>query len=616
MSRVGMLENAWRDALYALRSMRKNPGFAGAAVLTMALAIGGNTAMFTVVRAVLLKPLAYPGADRLVRFTQGASPARFDEMKAARSFSGLGAFTGQESPTLSGGAEPEVLTGARVSANFLAILGVNPILGRSFLPQEDSPGGTPVVLISSELWQRRYASDPHIAGKTAVLETTPYTIIGVLPARFQFPYPDVDVWMTAPSEWPLMAAKSRQLSPFLTLFGRLQPGVTLAQANAEAVVIHRQYALGHPAMLDAKPKQPEEVTPLKEQLVSNVRVMLWMLFGAVGLVLLIACANIASLLLARASSRAREFAVRSALGAARSRLIGQLLAESILLACAGGAIGVMLAAWSLRAIPHMSAIELPRAGEIHLDGMVLGFAVALSVGTGVLFGLAPALGISQPDLISVLRGTGAASPSAQHRSLTWFSSRSLLVVGQVALSVVLLIGAALLIESVTQLRRVEVGFNPANLLTLRVSLPQARYDTNYKRNRFFEELVRRVESSHGVRSVTAAGFLPMTEYAGTPVQDAGQPPLKLNERPIATIMTVTPGYFHTLEISIRRGRDFNEQDKDGAQRVAIIDEALARRFWPSYPAGQDPIGQRLLVGGLIAQPAQIVGIVAHVRQNL
>jgi predicted permease len=607
----------WQDSLYALRAMRKSPPFAATAILTLALAIGGNTAIFTVIHAVLLKPLPYPDSDRLVAIGSG-TPSRFSEMKAsAHSFTGIGAVTGKETPTLSGGSEPEVLKSVRVSANFLQILGVNPLLGRAFRAEEDLPGGAPVVMISAQLWQRRFAGDPEVIGKTATLAETPYTIIGVLPPRFSFPSPDVDVWMTAPSEWPLMPAKSRALSPFLNLFGRLKPGVSLEQATAEAKVIHRQYAMAHPAMLDAKPKRPVKVTALKDTLVADVRSMLWMLLGAVGFVLLIACANVASLLLARAASRSREIAVRSALGAARIRLIGQFISESVVLSLSGGLLGVLLASWCLRAIPGMTAFELPRAQEIHLDWTVFAFAAAISIGTGVLFGLAPALGASRPDLIRVLRASGeAAHQGAPGRVLAGLNVRGLLLVAQVALSIILLIGTALLIESVSRLRGVAIGFNPANVLTASVSLSTSRYDTNQKKAQFFEQLVRRLGSSPGIRSATASMFLPMMGYAGTPVQDAAKPLLKLNERLLATISVVTPGYFRTLEIPLRRGRDFTERDKTDAQRVAIIDEALARRFWPAYPRGLDPIGQHIWVGGINPNPAEIVGIAADVHQNL
>jgi putative ABC transport system permease protein len=282
MNRVKLLEIIWQDALYALRTMRKRPGFAATAVLTLALAIGGNTAMFTVIRAVLLKPLPYPDADRLVHISGGATPSRFAEMKAgAHSFTELGAFTSEENLTLSGGGEPEILKGARVSASFLRILDVDPMRGRGFRAEEDARGGAPVVMISAELWQRRFAGDPEIIGKTAMVSATPYTIIGVLPPRFQFPAPGLEVWMTAPSEWPLMTPESRVMSPFLTVFGRLKPGVGLEEANAEMKVVRRQYAMAHPTRLDAKPKTPVEVTAMKDDLVGNVRSMLWMLLGAV-----------------------------------------------------------------------------------------------------------------------------------------------------------------------------------------------------------------------------------------------------------------------------------------------------------------------------------------------
>jgi putative ABC transport system permease protein len=618
MNSFQLLDTIWQDVRYALRTMRGKPAFAATAVLTLALAIGGNAAMFTIIRAVLLKPLQYSEPDRLVRISGGATPTRFAEMKtAAHSFTDLAAFTGGDDVTLATGAEPEVLKSVRVSAGFLGVPGVKPLLGRDFRPEEDTPGGAPVAMISAELWQRRFAGDPHIAGKTATLEATPHTIIGVLPPHFAFPFPDVDVWMTAPSERPSMPARVRALSPFLNVAGRLKAGVSLAQANAEMQVIHRQYAMAHPAMLDARAKTPVEVTPMKDALVASVRSMLWMLFGAVGFVLLIACGNVASLLLARASFRTREFAVRAALGAPRRRLIGQLLVESLLLSLAGGALGALLAAWSLRAIPHITAFDLPRAGEIQMDWMVVAFTAALSIVTGVFFGLAPSLGASRPDLIDTLRASGqAAAQAGSRRFPASVNLRGLLVVGQIALSIVLLIGAALLVESIARMRHVDVGFNAANLLTMRVSLPPVRYDTDQKRASFFQQAVERTESLAGVRNAAAALFLPMMGYAGTPVQDAAKPPLKLNERPIATILVVTPGYFRTLGIPLKRGRDFGEQDTAEAQRVAVIDEALARRFWPAYPDGPDPVGQRLLVGGINRKPAEIIGIAANVHQTI
>ena len=617
MNRLGLLESVWQDIRYTLRTLGRKPVFAATAILTLALAIGGNTAMFTVIRAVLLKPLQYRDADQLVSIAGGATPTRFAEMQAgAHSFTELAAYYGPENITLSGGAEPEVLRAVRVSAGFLRVAGEEPMLGRTFRPEEDSSGGAPVAMISNDLWQRRFLGDPRIAGQTVTLAATTYTIVGVLPPHFQFPFPNIDVWMTAPAEEPLINPRSRALSPYLTIAGRLKPGVSVAQADAEMKVLRHQYALAHPAMLDGKPR-PVEVTPLKDDLVSNVRSMLLMLFGAVGLVLLIACANVASLLLARAHSRSREFAVRSALGAARARLIRQLLAESVLLSSAGGALGVLLAAWALRAIARINAFELPRVAEIHLDWTVLVFTAGLSVATGVLFGLAPALSASRPDLMSTLRASGELAGNAgPKRFLAALNARGLLVVGQIALSIVLLIGAALLVESIAHLRNVDVGFNPANVLTMSISLPPLRYGTDQKRAAFYASLIQGVQASPGIRGAALALVVPMLGYPGTPVQDASQARLRLNERPIEVIMNVTPGYFRTFQIPLKRGRDFNSHDTADAQRVTIIDEGLARQFWPSYPKGPDVIGQRLFIGGINLKPVEIVGVVGNVRQAL
>jgi putative ABC transport system permease protein len=602
-----------QDLQYAWRLLLKSPGFAGVAVLTIALGIGGNTAMFTLIRSVLLKPLSYRDPDRVVQMSGGATSVRFEQIRAeARSYAGVGAYRGGlQNITLSGGAEPEVLKGASVSANFLEILEVEPLLGRGFRPEEDTATGPRVAMISAELWRRRFNGDRGILGKTVTLAATPYNIVGVLPTGFQFPFPDADVWIARPTELV------NTLSPVLAVFGRLNPGVDLKQATAELAVLNQHYRTAHPGMLDGgKPSQIEQVTPLRDRLVDSVRFMLWMLFGAVGFVLLIACANVASLLLARAASRSREFAVRAALGASRGRLIRQLLAESVVLAVAGGALGVLLARWSLIGITHMTDLELPRAGEIRLDAMVLGFAVLLSIGTGVLFGLVPSLGASRPDLAAVLRASGeAASSTGKKRVALGLSVRGMLVIGQVALSMVLLIGAALLMQSLVRLYGVSPGFNPSHLLTLHISLPPSRYDTGRKQAEFFDELARRVQSMPGVRSAAATLTLPFMGFARTPVQLANQPPQPLNQRPLALIQNVTPAYFHTLEIPLKRGREFSERDDAGAPLTAIVSEGLARVLWPAYPNGLDPVGQRILIGSK-ADPVEIVGIVADVHQFL
>ncbi len=605
MSTAAQLLDALRDGLGSgIRTMRTNRGFTLAAILTLALGIGANTAIFTVIHAILLQPLAYRDPDRLVRISGGATAARFDEIRSnAKSLTEAGANTVYtENVTLVGVDGPEPLVGARVTGNFLSILGLAPLAGRTFTREEESPSPA-VAMISAALWRRRFASDPAILGGAVRLDGGPCTIVGILPDGFQFPQPDLDIWRPwQPSALPL---QSRLNSPILAVFGRLKPALSLQQASAEMALINKQYALTHPGKLDAKPDRPEPVLRLKDQLVRDVRSMLWMLFGAVGLVLVIACSNVASLLLARARARSREFAIRAALGASRGRLIGQLLIESVMLALAGGTLGVMAAGWALSVIARLPGLELPRTGEIHLNLTVLVFAFVASTLTGVLFGLAPSLYASRSDLVHVMK------PSTPAVSL---HTRNLLVIGQVALSMVLLIGAALLIESLARLRRIDPGFQSGNLLTMQLALPPARADSKTADAAArFEEIVRRVESVPGVRNAAVMLTLPMTGWAGTPVHVIGQPELQLNQRPIAILQAVTPGYFRTMGIQLRRGRDFEWQDSPSSPFVAVINEAAARRFWPSYPNGEDPVGH-LVLAGSNPTPLQIVGIVADVRQ--
>ena len=597
--------------------MRKAPGFSLAVVLIVALGVGANTAMFSVIRGVLLKPLEYRDPARLVLVDHGVTPIRYrDFLRGAHSFVEVGAYADMaEQMALSGAGEPAVLSAARVSANFLHILGVSPLLGRSFLPKEDRPGAPAVAMISAELWRRRFGGDSSVIGKAATLAGTSYTIVGVLPPRFQFPFPHTDAWITQPSELSVIAPYGRPISPILRVFGRLRPGVGLQQTTAELAVLNQQYRTAHPGMLDAKRDRPEAVLPLQEELISDIRSKLWMLAGAVGLVLLIVCANVAGLLLARATARSREFAVRAAIGAGRLRMIAQLLTESILLACMGGGLGILLAGWGVSALRRVNLDELPRAGEIHLDGWVLGFAVALSLLTGVLFGLAPALAASRADLASVLRGSGEGQGLQPPRpGLLRLNSRSLLVMGQVALSVVLLIGAALLIESIHRLSQVDPGFDPSHLLTMNITPVPTRYDTDAKKAAFYDGLIDRLQLLPGVSSAAVTLTLPMDLYFGTPAQVAEQPPIKFEERPIAIFQSITQDYFRTMKIALKRGREFSRRDNANSVPVVIISEALARRFWPHYPQGPDPIGQHILTGKN-PKANEIVGIVADVHQT-
>lgn len=627
----------FEDLPYTVRTLRRNPAFAVTAVVTLALGIGGNAAMFTVIRTVLLQPLEYRDPDRLVRVTLGdaagagqdlyLSLVRYQDLSAAtKSCTALGAsFATTEDMTLGSSGEPEALKGARVSANVLEILGVAPVLGRGFLPAEDRRGGRPVALISAALWKRHFGADPSLAGRSVSLNATPYTIIGVLPEGFDFPFPGVDVWVTRPAEYSALPPPAWDTTAVLVGVARLKPGFTSEQARAELSVLNREFSTAHPGLRDTDPRSVVRVVSLRDQLVAGVRPMLWMLFGAVGFVLLIACANVASLLLARGVSRSREFAVRAAVGASRSRLVRQLLAESVLLAMAGGAFGIALARGGVQAIAHWSSpgaagaggpTILPRAGEIRLDGTVLAFTLAVSLATGVLFGLLPSLRASRPDLAAVLRESGVGAGRSTGRSRTLgVNLRGLLVVAQVALSVVLLIGAALLLESIAGLHHVDPGFQPANLLTIRLALPLARYDTGLKRVAFFQQLTGRIAALPGVRGVTLAQTLPMrSPRYGSPIQILEQPLLPVSQRPSGLLQSVWPGYFRTLGIPLRRGREFTAQDNvAGAPPTIVINQSLARRFWP---AGQDPVGQHILMGNQSPQSRglEIIGVAADVHE--
>ena len=621
------MEDLATDVRYGLRILPKRPTFTLTVVLTLAIGIGGNTAMFTLIRAVLLKPLEYRDPDRLVSlslkdFHQNKRDGSFtlkrvDEMRASsKAFSAIGAFLKlPENISLSGRREPEALVGARVSANFLDILNVKPRLGRSFLEEEDAPGAPPVAMISGRLWRRVFQGDPQVVGKTATLNAIPHIIIGVLPDNFAFPFVGTDIWMARPAEWSVIPPGARPHVTILNGFARLQPQVSLQQAQAELDVLNRQYVLANPDRLDAGPGVSIEVASLKDQFVANVRPTLWMLFGAVGFVLLIACANVAGLLLAQANSRLREFAVRAALGAAGGRLVRQLLVESLMLAVAGGSMGWLLAKYALYAVRHLTALQLPRVGEIRPDSMVLGYAVVLSIATGILFGLFPSLQVLRRDLTAELResGAGAGGGSSARPRILGIHARGILVVGQISLSIVLLIGAMLLIKSFARLRSVDPGFHSANLLTMKITLPPARYDTGQKRNTFFGDLLERLASVPGVQNAAVALSLPTTkDWLGTNVSVEGQPVVD----GAARFESITPGTFCSLGIPLRRGREFTARDNSpAALPVVIINESFAQRFWPAYPRGQDPVGQHLREGLDKTGWVQIVGIVADVHEE-
>lgn len=582
----------------AWRRISRSPGFFAAAVLTLGLGIGVNVACFGVIRAVLLKPLGYRNPEQLVMISGGAAPVHLQEIRAAaRDYSAIGAYAMEEDLAYSGGAYPQVLKTNRVSADFLQILGVEPLLGRSLTASGDT------VLISYEFWQRQFQGDLAVAGRAMDLGGNAYSIAGVLPPKFSFPAPELDVWLAKPEDSPQFPPASRALSPFLGVFGRLRSGVSLEAATAELVTMQAEYARNHPAMLDAKPKTPPVAMPLRQAVVREVKPALGLLYGAVALVLLIACANLATLILARSAGRANEFAVRAALGAGSTKIAKLLLGETLILYLSGGAVGSLFAFWALAVLRAMSAQELPRAAEIGFDGAVLAYAVVLSIIAGLVFGLAPALMAARADLISVIRGSGGGRA---HTGL-----RSFLVGGQIALSFVLLVSTLLLIQTMVRLRAEPLGFNPLNVVTARIALKPSDNAL-----RFFDDLERRLAAVPGVAHVSASLTLPMMSYPGTPVQRADQPLLPLNKRAISGVFIVTPDYFATLEIPLKRGRTFTERDREGTARVIVIDENLAKHFWPDYPAGQNPVGQRLWVGGVRKEPAEIVGIVGNAHQDL
>lgn len=614
MIRKTFWQNVTHDLKYALKAIGRRPGFSIAVVLTVAFGIGANTTMFSVIRAVLLKPLEYRQPNQLVIVTEGATPDRALEIAgASRSYTEVGTFTGFEDVALSGSGVPEQLKGVRVSANFLSILGVSALQGRGFLAEEDQPGAAPVAMISAELWRRRFGRSPAVVGKTVTLAGSSTTIIGVLPPGFQFPMAaDTDVWLPRPAEWSVLQPKSRPVSPFLSVFGRLKDSVDVRSATAELAVLDQQYAAAHPDRLDAKRESPDTVVPMKENLISDVQSKLWMLFGAVGFVLLIVCANVGGLFLTRTASRAREFAVRAAIGAGRGRIIGQLLAESTFLAVVGGGLGVVLAAVSLRSIRSITFVDLPRSGEVKIDLIVLGFAAVLSILSGVAFGLAPALAVSTPHLASVLRGSGEGD--AHSKLASFIGSRSLLVVGQVSLSVVLLIGAALLIESLWRVYQVDPGFQPAGVLAMDITLTPARYDSDEKKAAFYERLLQRLQTLPSVRGAALATTLPMTDrWMGTTFELTTRADSRMTDRPIAVLESVTPEYFRTLRVAVKRGTVFDTRDDIKSPPVAMISESAARILWPEYPNGAEPVGQHILVG-TDTRATEIIGIAADVHQ--
>jgi putative ABC transport system permease protein len=612
---------------HALRMLWKHRGFTAVAVFTLALGIAASTAIFSVINAVLLVPLPFEQPERLaVLWTkregeprESVSPPDFLAWReAGTAFESLAAFS-SVSFNLAGEGPPERLRGVSVSTHFFDVLGVGAALGTTF--RADPAGQAPwqVVVLSHELWLRRFGGDPHVIGRTVRLNDRSYQVIGVMPERFVWPSitplqslaeERAELWVPAVRhDVPLFSADveqdfSRERNiRYLRVVGRLKPGVALEGAARVMDTVAGRLAREYP---DTNARAGVQVVPLREQLVGNVRHVLWMLLGAVGLVLAIACANVANLFLARSSARRQELAVRVALGASRGRLVRQLLLESVVLALVAGGLGLLGAVWGVDVLLGMGTGDLPRHTEVELDGRVLGFTLLVSVLTGVLFGLAPAVQSSAPDLHATLKGAGGRTVSGEGRS------RSALVVGEVALAVVLLIGAGLLLRSLWRLQGVEPGFQTDNVLTWSLALPPGDYPDERRQGAFFQEVVSRVEALPGVTSAAAVVTLP---YDGNDIALAlfieGRPPAEPGQRRELGLQMVTPGYFRTLGIPLRRGRDFASTDTADTAPVVLVSEAAVRRFWPD----EDPIGKRIRLGSPEDGWRTIVGVVGDVRHG-
>ena len=609
------MQSLLRDMGFGLRMLRKNPAFTIAAILTLALGVGANTAIFTVTNALLLRPFPYRAPERLVSIGAkdenkdfGGTLLRYELLRDhSQTFEGVAAFT-TDNLNLTGRGEPLQVPIARVSANFFSLLGVEPQLGRTFTEDEGRPEAKPVVMLSDSIWRTRFNSEPNIVGHTVTLDTTPHIVVGVLPANVQFPFVgEADIWSPRYFEYSIMSTQRLRMGVgYLGLLARLKPGTSIKNADAELSVLNRQYREQNPNAPDADPAIVMTATPLRDIVVSDVRGKVLMLTAAVAVVLLIACANVASLLLSRALSRRREIAVRSALGASRRTVVQQLLTESMLLAFVAGILGIGISWLAIRAFAKWGAGQLPQGIPIGIDLRVLLFTFGVSLLTGIIFGMLPALQLSRVDLQGALRDEGRGSSAGHGRA----RMKSLLVVGQVALSLLLLIGAGLVLRSFGQLLRVDPGFDSRNLLAMNVTLPTVKYAKPEQQIAFFDELLRRVRALPGVRDAAMSAALPLTWKRITPVLPEGQPNVPLAQRPFIDIEAVSPQWFQTMRVPLRGGRDFTAADDAKALKVVVVNETFARRFWPN----ENPLGKHIIVGRW-TDPAEVIGVAADVKNK-
>jgi putative ABC transport system permease protein len=602
--------------------LRKNAGFTAVAVAALALGIGANTAIFTVVNAVLLDPLPYPQPDRIMtlgrRFTNGVgysnSVPKYMAWRRNQAFEAMTLYSSSTlGMNLGASSPPDQIKATHVSSEYFKVFGVSPMIGRVFTSTEDLPGGPQAAVISYGLWQSRFGSDRGIMGRTVLLNGAPYPVIGVLPAGAHLDPEAADVLL------PMQAnPESTNQGHYLSVAGRLKPGVTRASAQAQVTAAGEQFRRDYPKWMDAG--EGVAVVPMRDALVGEVRTALLVLSGAVGLVLLIACANVASLLLARASVRQRELAIRGAAGATRARVVRQMLTESAVLAGLGGILGFALGTWGVRELLTLVPWNLPRftdAAGNHtaiplLDWRVAAFTIAAALPTGLLFGTLPALQVSRADLSSHLKeSSGRSGTGLKHNRV-----RSLLVVSEVALALVLLMGAALLIRSFAELQNANSGIEPRGLLTLQTSLASGNYATTAKVDNFTTQALQRIEAIAGVEAAATSIVLPIESGVDLPFAIAGKPAAKGDYNGDEQWRSVSSHYFQVFKIPLLRGRVFNETDTGNSSRIVIINEAMAKRYWKT----EDPIGQVITIGkGLGPQfedpPRQIVGIVGTVREN-
>jgi putative ABC transport system permease protein len=596
-----------QDLRYAVRMLAQNRSFTAIAVVTLALGIGATTVIFSVVNAVLLRPLPFPDSERLMKIEDRHSGwanteftyANFADLaKNTRTLEKLAAYR----PwlfTLSQDAEPENVDGYLVSAEFFNVLGTPALLGRTFLPEEDRAGNGNVVVLSYGLWKRRFGADPQVLGKTTKVNGTPSRIVGVMPADFRFPE-DAGLWMPLALENWLLTNRRAHL---YIIIARLKSGVSLEQARTETRALA--------AAIDAQNKGEDPdwtayPAPFQERLVASVRLPILLLFGAVGFVLLIACANVANLLLVRAAGRTKEIGVRAALGASRSRILRQLLTESLLLAVAGAGFGVLLSVYGLRAILALSPGDIPRLQSAAMDWRVLGFTLLVTASAGVLFGLAPAFQAFRVDLQNALRESRRTSPSSTHSRL-----RNLLVVSEIALAMVLLAGAGLLANSFIRLLRVPLGFNPNSVLTVQLFFPDATQSaTDRRTTEALALILEKIRVLPGVQSAGLTGSLPIAGGPSTDFEIVGRPPVKPGDEPDAEITVIDPGYLRAMQIRLLKGREFSGRDSADAPKVMLINETLASRFFP----GANPLGQHITMkdwGPPLT--GEIVGVVGDVK---